>query len=463
MELVNAREQAASEREDKILKLAREAEKESTTWEPSRDLSLGPHPVCQVPALSDSCMATLTAHIACVASLEGVPDAIRVKLATAVCSGRKMSAEAAAIFAGGGARDVVLSDCTQLDAAAMLNVVQLCVSPVLERLELISCGRGFGDEAAAVMLKAGPLLLLDSLVLGGAYRLSDQGLLQALQAAPSLTILSLPHASRLSGQHIRRLPTLLPNLRRLNLQGCQGVDKETLMAALPRMTALCCLTLDKIAEVDDAVMSAAGTAPSLHSATSDQHPSRSYTRTHCVQVDDAVMSAAGTAPSLHSLSINLCQLVTDRGVAALAASRPQLQQLQMDDCLKITDAALLSLHSSCNGLRLLSLRRCAKLTDAGLAGLVAHGSLTTLVTNGVPAVGSATMRALAQSCHELQCLDVSFCRHVHDSALGLVADSCPALRRVVCFGCSQISKAFFHGHSNPNLVGNIHGTGSSCV
>lgn len=52
----------------------------------------------------------------------------------------------------------------------------------LQRLELGFCGRGFGDEAAAEMAAAaaaydgGVFPELESVALGGAYRLSDEGL-----------------------------------------------------------------------------------------------------------------------------------------------------------------------------------------------------------------------------------------------------------------------------------------------
>ena len=59
---------------------------------------------------------------------------------------------------------------------------------------------------------------------------------------------------------------------------------------------------------------------------------------------------------------------------------------------------------------------------------------------------------LATDRERLQELDVSFCRSVNDDALGLVADSCPGLRRMHLWGCTQASNAFLNGHGNDNLV-----------
>lgn len=38
----------------------------------------------------------------------------------------------------------------------------------------------------------------------------------------------------------------------------------------------------------------------------------------------------------------------------------------------------------------------------------------------------------------LEVLDVSFCRNIGDEALGLVADSCHGLKKIIMFGCSQV-------------------------
>ena len=51
----------------------------------------------------------------------------------------------------------------------------------------------------------------------------------------------------------------------------------------------------------------------------------------------------------------------------------------------------------------------------------------------------------------LEELDISWCRNVPLEALGMLADSCTALKKVQIFGCSQISEQFLYGHSNDAL------------
>lgn len=210
-------------------------------WEPSRDPSLGARPCAPVPSLFSLSVKLLVNHINAVTSLWGVPDPIRSQLAAAVCAQRKLSPEVALLFGQDTTTELVIPDCSQLDAKAMAGLLQMLllggtpgsddgslpaaagtasaeagaesVSPAaaaaaaaataarLERLELGSCGRGFDDKAAALVASAGPLDGLRVCRLTGAYRLGDSGLLQLLGAAPGVLELAVPSAPRLTGMH----------------------------------------------------------------------------------------------------------------------------------------------------------------------------------------------------------------------------------------------------------------------
>lgn len=68
--------------------------------------------------------------------------------------------QVACLFADAASGELALPDCTQLDAAAMIELVKGFAGPRLERLELGHCGRGFGDEVAAAAVRSGPLAAL---------------------------------------------------------------------------------------------------------------------------------------------------------------------------------------------------------------------------------------------------------------------------------------------------------------
>jgi DNA repair protein RAD7 len=142
-------------------------------WTPSRDPSLGPRPSSQVQTLFSSTLDLLVRNIDAVISLYGVPDVIKTALAARVCQQRLMSPAVAQLFADSAPTELVLADCTQLDATATAELLATAGSRRLDRLELCYCGRGFGDETAVGLVQKVELSGLLELKLTGAYRLSE--------------------------------------------------------------------------------------------------------------------------------------------------------------------------------------------------------------------------------------------------------------------------------------------------
>ena len=83
----------------------------------------------------------------------------------------------------------------------------------LERLNLDLCGRGFTDKLAFALVEKGDLSNLKLLSLGGAYRISDRGLLAILKVCPNLEELYLPQCIRIEGSALEQLPYLTPKLK----------------------------------------------------------------------------------------------------------------------------------------------------------------------------------------------------------------------------------------------------------
>ncbi|CAK0785667.1 hypothetical protein CVIRNUC_008878 [Coccomyxa viridis] len=418
-QLVEGRAAALSAREDKIAAAAlAAAEAEAAAdWAPKRDHRLGPRPAQRVGRLFDMCLGLLVEHIEDIETLYGLPSAIKVQLATAVCSARLMTPTVLRLFTEDEPDEVVLPECSALDPPCLSEALAQCASPRLERLELGTCGRGFGDIAAAAMAARGPLPGLRSLRLGGAYRLRDADLAQLLERAPALEQLRLPQCSLL--QDAACLPRLCPKIRILDLSACRGIGVSSLQSALPQLKQLEVLHLDGNPEVSDELLA----------------------------------EVALGCRQLQSISLSNCSAVTDAGVRGLAAGCPALLAFVADDVGRLTDGALLALGDSCKRLQVASLRRCTKITSVGLAALTLSGSLRSLNVSGIAAAGPPLMKALADSCSEsLEELNISWCRGVPEPWLGVLADACTCLCKLTVFGCSQISEKFLHGHSNGELA-----------
>ena len=105
-------------------------------------------------------------------------------------------------------------------------------------------------------------------------------------------------------------------------------------------------------------------------------------------------------------------------------------------------------------LEILSLRRCVQLSDGAVEALAGGcAGLRELSLNKVVAISDAALVALAKHCAKnLEALDLSWCRDVTDSALGALVDAAPRLRTLSVWGCSQLTREFYAGHTCPNAA-----------
>eukprot|EP00897_Mesotaenium_endlicherianum_P005611 jgi/Mesen1/5078/ME000252S04199 len=172
--------------------------------------------------------------------------------------------------------------------------------------------------------------------------------------------------------------------------------------------------------------------------------------------DRSLLALAAAAPNLTSLELQHCPLITHEGVAAIAgvkllapAARGTLGGKAGGDLAGGAFAgggsmsAMRVLPALCqlSVLERLNLGGVGSVTDGvasevdeALAALVtaSGGSLRKLSVNSVKNAGDLLLEALAaHASATLQEIDVSFCRAVSDQGLGLLADSCASLRRVI--------------------------------
>ena len=110
-------------------------------------------------------------------------------------------------------------------------------------------------------------------------------------------------------------------------------------------------------------------------------------------------------------------------------------------------------HCPCLTARAFTARASSQVSDAGIEGLAAGCcALRHLSLNNIPALGDLALVALRKCCaRSLTTLDLSWCRGVSDLGLGALVGASPRLERVSIWGCSQLTKCFFDGHSNDAL------------
>ncbi|CAK9856853.1 unnamed protein product [Sphagnum jensenii] len=272
------------------------------------------------------------------------------------------------------------------------------------------CGRGLSDQCltATFATRPGALSSLTLVALRGAYCLTDKGVSALLQAAPCLTSVNLSQCSLLTEEAVKAVADCLgTQLCALSLEGCAQMDGLKLLPILLQMPCLKKLLLSGVGGVKDEVVS------------------------------ELAVVLGSTLEELHLAD---CRLLTNAAVVGVAACCLGLKVLDLDMLPLLSDMAISCLADGCRSLRVLSLKR-AKLSDEAVAAFItaSGSSLCEISLNSVQQAGDNTLVALAKhSRMSLEVLDMSWCRSVTDHGLGFVADSCPLLRELRLFGCTQV-------------------------
>lgn len=448
VQLANAREKELARRNEKLtspnsnnkhsggLKKA-----ELINWKPSRDVSLGPRPQCNVPTLLNIALELVSDYIEDVESLYGLPELVKAKVAATVSRKRVLTPAAFLLFCQNSPVEVNIPNATMIEPDVMKEGMELAWSSKLQKLNISLCGRGFTDDVVSKLAASGATLSgLQSLTITGAYRLGDESLSALLQKAPNLKQLALSQCSRITGvEFLPRLTTSCPALEDIDFSECRGISADALKQTLSSLKGLKHVTLDGLPEVDDGVVAVLAESCSLLTFISLQR---------CGNITDAALKALAKyrGSNLVGLRIDEAVKVTDDGILHLVGSNA--------DNKKKTNTAVSGGGGGCRQLKVVSLGGCNKLTDTAIQAIAECGTVCILHVNGVTQLSDAGIKAVATHCNAtLEEINISWCQGVSEEAIGLLADSCRSrLRKVVAWGCTQLEELFLHGHSNEELV-----------
>ena len=371
-------------------------------------------------------------------SLAHLPDEVRRRLARTLARGRLLDGAALEALAEGSPAELHVEDLTGTDEEALGKVFaklaaggsgtdglssELRGTAALTALHLGMAGRGLGTRSVGYLLplsddggSRGEKLLpnLRKLFIQGAYRLEDADLVRILENSPKLEDLTLEACTKLSGASVRAAAKSCEGLARVSLKGCfQFTDED--VDALNDIPTLTGVSLHGLSKVSDAAV-------------------------------QALCATAGHR--LTSLNLGRCSMVTGQAVAeAVASMCPNLEHLWLDECDTLTSRGAKKLAAGCNRLRTLSLRGCARVGDKGLARIcAANRSLEKLCLSGVRGLTDAGLAAIAHHCRPcLVELDLGWCRMLTAKAVAAVAAACPELRKMGLWGNARMDLAFSNG------------------
>ncbi|KAK7411849.1 hypothetical protein VNO78_03292 [Psophocarpus tetragonolobus] len=390
---------------------------ESIKWVPkAKEGNVGS---VSVPSLQEMCFDILVKNVDAIASLESVPDSLRHRLSQLLCDSRRINSHFFELLLRGSPTEIRLRDCSWLSEERFTECFRTCDTENLVVLQLDQCGRCLPDYVIVATLAQSPrhLARLTTLSLSGACRISDGGLRALVSSAPALRSINLSQCSLLTSASIYILAESLKSfLKELYLDDCQSFDAALIVPALIEFEHL-------------EVLSVAGI------------------QTVCDEFVKNYIVARGQ--NMKELVLKNCTNLTDASIKVVVEHCSGLRALDLMNLNKLTDLSIGYLTNGCRALNSLKLCRNT-FSDEAIAAFVetTGGSLKELSLNNVKKVGYHTALSLANQAKNLHSLDLSWCRNLTDNALGLIVDSCLALRLLKLFGCTQVTEAFLNGHSN---------------
>ncbi len=148
--------------------------------------------------------------------------------------------------------------------------------------------------------------------------------------------------------------------------------------------------------------------------------------------------------NLTSINLQGCSALTTCSFHHLLVRCKSLQRLCLKGLAAVTNTTCELLATFCTRLEYLNLNRCPNMDAEGIRHLarttLAQGEylrLKELKISGLKHMDDATMRVLGKAAPYLQVLDLSYIRHLHNSALeSFVAINDNLTRTVGCRDCS---------------------------
>ncbi|XP_038991525.1 F-box/LRR-repeat protein fbxl-1-like [Hibiscus syriacus] len=376
----------------------------------------------EAPSLLDLSLRTLAKNADVIVSLDHVPDMLRHKLTRLLCDSRKMDAHFLQLLASGLPEEIRINDCSQVTEDEFTKIFGCCDTNNLTVLQLDLCGSCMPDyvlrDTLACSSKSLPALA--TLSLNGAHRMTDEGLNMLALSAPALQSINLSHCSLLTSAGINNLANCFEStLRELYLDECHNIEAMVVLPALKKLKCLEVLSMAGIPTVCD---------------------------------DFVIQMVEACGKNMKELVFTNCLELTDVSIKSVGKNCSKLCTIDLSYLSKLTDKSLRYLANGCRSINRLKLIRNRFSDEAIAAFLEASGSdLTELSLNNIALVGLNTALALSKCSRKLFSLDLSWCRHLNDEALGLIVDSCLSLKQLKLFGCTQLTDVFLKGHSNPQV------------
>lgn len=221
----------------------------------------------------------------------------------------------------------------------------------------------------------------------------------------------------------------------LDTSFCRSIGNEALKL-LPKLPALVSLNLDGCQDIDDdGLLAVAQRCQSLESLSL-------YWNVKATDKGFGKILRAQKGQSLHTLNFSGCKNLTDETIQRLAGRGQNLEVLDLTRCPQVTDIGIRLVGECLDKLRVLRLYAMAQLSAAAFASLQGLLRLEELDLCGCHIKDQALIDYLATAApSKLHTLNLTWCPSLTDAAAAAVARDCPRLDWLSYFGNTNITGA----------------------
>lgn len=382
----------------------------------------------EVPCLVDLCISSIAKNIdTFVSHISNLPQATADRLWKQICSVGKQSGRLAHLLTPQGSPVIEFSQCSEFsdrDLILIIEKAQFGLSS-LKVLRLGDVGYGLNEHSISTVTSA--CSEIEELSLGGCYQLSPAHMITLLRSCQrTLRHLSLSSCSNINGQVLAQISCM--DLESLSLDHCDYLTDSECMCLSSSASVLRALSCSGLIHLTDMCL------PSL---LQKHGPClRNLNLSGCTSLGDETLSSIR----------NHCALLVELDVSNLGSNISVLSIQQLFSYTEFEGA-----NKSLEVVKVSGLN----VTDEVVECISLYPKLRVLSVGGCGFLTSKSMTLLATNCPlTLQELDLSFCRGIDEQALRNFIN--PNLRRLVVWGCNQLSPDFTSVvHKDLDVIGLI--------
>ncbi|KAL1543626.1 F-box/LRR-repeat protein 3-like [Salvia divinorum] len=268
---------------------------------------------------------------------------------------------------------------------------------------------------------------LEDLVLEGCFGIDDDSLAALNQGCKSLETLDMTSCQKVSHVGLSSLTTATASLRQLILSYGSRVDLA-LADSLQKLSMLQSIKLDGCKVTCSGLKAIGNWCVSLSEISLSK----------CLGVTDEGLSSLVTKhKDLRKLDITCCRKITTEAFVLIGQRCQFLEELDVTDN-EINDEGLKSI-STCSRLRSLKLGICLNITDEGLIHIgMSCSKLKEVDLYRSDGIGDSSISAIASGCRDLEMINIAYCKSITDRSL-MSLSKCSKLNTLESRGCILIT------------------------